>query len=226
MVAGERQTGAELSEGEKEWGLTGTRLGRIQIEECTQSFGLTLADPYCLGIHSVQGARRLAVDHGNGLTAADAKVRGRGGLWNNPAWRKNAKERGLPVNVTGASVVYIDANDEGNEAKALFDSQNDANRFSHKKGSDGGLIQNAIKRKGGLFGESSVSKHEDLRAVEVTNLDVVGEALAKRIRAQIAADDKNLRSRVYLASYEKNTQASEARKKRRRKSAASSFFAM
>ncbi len=220
-LRGERQNGTELSEGEKEQGLTGTRLGRIQIEASTQSFGLASADPDCLGIHSVQGARRLADDHGNGLNSADTKVGGKGGFRNEPEWLKNAKNRELPVNLTGASVVYIDVNDQGKEAKALFNSGNDASRHSHKDGGEN-LIKNAIHRKGGLFGESSTSKHEDLRAVEVTNLDrVVGEALAKRIRAQIVGDEMKLRSGEYLASYEKNTQASNDRKKRRRKSAAS-----
>ena len=60
-----------------------------------------------------------------------------------------------------------------------------------------------------------MSKHEGVRAVEVANLDdVLDEDLAERIRAQIAADDANLRSGVYLVPYEKDTQASMDRKKK------------
>ena len=88
------------------------------------------------------------------------------------------------------------------------------------------MIKNRIKQNQGLLGDSSASKHEDLRAVVVSDLDdIVGPALAKRIREQIDADEANLRSGDYLAPYVKGTQASKDRKKkRRRESAASTFF--
>ena len=46
--------------------------------------------------------------------------------------------------------------------------------------------------------------------------NLVGETRAERIRAQIDADEANLRSRdyVYLVPYEKGTQASNDRKKK------------
>ena len=221
---GERQRGTELSDGEIEQGLTGTCLEHIQIESYDYSSRLQSADDNFLGFHGVQGARRLAVDHGNGLKT-DTKVGGTGGHRNDPEWQKNAKKRGLGVNSAGAEIVYIDEDDKNNEAKALFGSQNEASRHSHKKGKDG-MIQNRINHNQGLLGDSSVSKHEDLRAVVVSDLDdIVGPALAKRIREQIDADEANLRSRDYLAPYVKGTQASKDRKKKRRESAASAFFA-
>ena len=110
--------------------------------------------------------------------------------------------------------MYIDENDKNNEAKALFDSGSDASRYSHTKGS-ANLIRHYIDTKQGFFGESSVSKHEDLRAVEVSNLgSVVGPALAERINKQIRTDEAKLRSGDYLLPYVKGTQASNDRKKK------------
>ena len=130
----------------------------------------------------------------------------------------------MGVNCTGAEVVYIDEDDKGNEAKALFDSKSAASRYSHKDG-DKSLVNNCIDRDDGYLGDRSMSKHEDLRAVQLSNLDkVAGPARAKRIRTQIAADEANLRSGDYLAPYVKGTQASNDRKKKRRESAASAFF--
>ena len=107
----------------------------------------------------------------------------------------------------------------------LFDSKSAAGRCSSHKEGDNNLVQLCIDRDDGHLGDKPMSKHEDLRAVAVSDLDdIVWLALAKRIREQIDADEANLRSGDYLVPHVKGTQASKDRKKKRRESAASALF--
>lgn len=142
---------------------------------------------------------------------------GLGTFRNSAAWNAKAKAQGLPTNNSGETVVYVDEELEDNEARAIFDSQLDAGKFSHKEGNKKS-VKNAIRNSfNGYIGRSATSKHEDLRAVNLSDLDrKFGAERAARIRRQIEQDAVRLRSGEYLSSYEKGTHASKDRKKSRK----------
>ena len=78
----------------------------------------------------------------------------------------------------------------------------------------GNAIRNSFN---GWIGMSATSKHEDVRAVILSDLDEkVGSEQAAKIRKQLEEDGERLRSGEYLWSYVKGSQASKDRKKRKK----------